>query len=302
MWAINKSGQDSGLSQAPPATWLIPLSLAVTCGGPLCGFYKSLAQMNQTIFLVEIDYFRSGKINGEQKKALRQIGTEWLLSYSHCAIALNGGSEAEFENLFPQVCSRSFVSIPNEHRMSIQDWISVIDPDLDANDSNSYDENICHYLKELPEAQINPWEGLRFFSGFLKRNKSSRAHRFARKWAGVQALHSPQDEKSERETLQQDEIMLNPTLQIVVGDQIECAWRWENELVTENLNFTAAAIIDEMFEAGRINKNNLKNLVLDHQKARCRDKAGVNASAIPIDVDTAISDLIQRGVLLARFS
>ena len=263
-----------------PSTAVTPLAVVVDVGGPLRKFYDSLANTPGAVAWVDLEAFRGESI---QARLRIEAAAAWLGAHQDVDVILSGGKTAEYDRVFGarrglRLSAPGDVSAP-----TLEAWARAIDPELTIETA----EALVRYAREFPEARVRPWDGLRFFAGFLRHARAEGALSFARGWAKAHALHSPQDEAAERLSLQRSETMLNPTAQLVTASRgIECFWRADGKLSQLELDPVSASLIDELHEGGRVP---IAALVV---------KAAGPAKATPSEIEQRVGVLRERLLLL----
>jgi hypothetical protein len=229
---------------------LVPLELVISVGGPLREYFDEVALLPGSAVRVSLASFR-GQTGSIQTRLRVEEAAKWLIAQRVSRLALVDGSLEDFFAVFGSVLpARPFELVAVAPMVSsLESWALAFAPALAAEALKA----LAAYAKEFPQAKENPWEGLRFFSGFLKTRKVDGAVIFARGYAQAQALHSPQGEATERASLRDGETMLNPTLQLVSSASgVEGFWRSEGKLKSKQLDRPAAGLIDELHEGGRV--------------------------------------------------
>ena len=210
-----------GLASAEPCQWFLSSQLLIDLKDKTVQSEIRTAEALKLIEEWPIDQFCSSEANVF-------MATRWL------------STVAELERKVSVVANSD---IPDFSR-----WALALFPSIPVKDFAR------EYLVQFPEADEFPWEGLRFFSGFLRKAKPELAGAAAHDWARFQASYSPHAEMKEDASLQLGETIINPTLQILKpadAGQITLVWRW-NEIVHEApIGWREAMLIDEVSEAPR---------------------------------------------------
>ncbi len=157
--------------------------------------------------------------------------------------------------------------IPFTDEKSVTDYVRFFREAFPRASSLMFDpelrESLSAYARELPDAFDTAFEGLRFFAGFLRRQKKREvAEAFAFDWAYLRALFSPQDEKLERERLSLKSVIANPTLQLVQFEEegrprVQGWFRTKGIVHEASLDVFAAALLDQVHENPRSSKDDI---------------------------------------------
>jgi hypothetical protein len=218
-----------------------------------------------------------------------------------------GPSLAEWANaLFPSFAVSLSAANPKVNSAADVEAIrssvgfSNVEADLQLN------EMLDRYSSELECHGQFPWTALSYYPVWLRRmGYLDWAELAARDRLRLEALYSPQDEERETLALADDELKMNPTLQILQSGRgregrIEIFVRSRGQLLERNLDWQEAAILDELAEWPRMRKQDLiAHLAAVAAKMSQADRASLVMLRSFSDV---LQRLIEEKVILARLS
>lgn len=225
--------------------WLLPLDVATACGGALKQRFKKIIETKNALWFLPSEFLRSAS---NLSFGLRVIALREWISVSSRSELFSDDPSYIANKLGLANVRRAAVAAP-----SLFDWAKEIFPNLTLKIGElRLRESLNTYEKEVPDAAGFPWEGLRFFAGFLRQKKIEGADAAAMDWLRFSALYSPQDEEAEKRSLAEEALILNPTMQfhrggtelIVIGRRLET-------LVERAIDWREALILDEVMEAPR---------------------------------------------------
>ncbi len=268
--------------------WLLPLDLATVSGGALRAHLEEINERCEVFWVLSRVFLGSG-VSHEIR--LREAD-DWIKKNSRSKLLAGPGvspllavgslgRELELVDSFS-------VSPPG-----LFNWAKEIYPSvLTEIGELKLKSHLNDYEKAMPEAGDFPWEGLRFFSGFLRqRRQNSLAAAAARDWAYLQALYSPQEERTIHGG---QRVMLNPTLQIVKLDAVELFFRVAGQVQTKTVDWIEGYLIDEVSEAPRTSIHQLLEHAENERSNLERTLGSVGSSAF----SDALEGLIQLKVFV----
>lgn len=235
---------------------IVPLDLAVSVGGFFKEYLHRLAAQGACIRVHGASFREAaGGVRRDDAKL-------WLSRYRMNPIVLDHISQCEVSETFE--CDDSTVFIDAESaeipaQATARDWLNELHNEFALEKAPSeLDELLEAYSREIPEARYFPWEGLRFFGGYLRRKgKTEWALAFQKSWSKAHALFSAQDEIGERTSLAAGECVLNPTFQVVRSRSVDVFWRDGQRVAEKEIGVCEAALIDELMEAGRVHARSI---------------------------------------------
>lgn len=284
--------------------WILSLNLASLSGGPLRALYlKAIAsgrfvwRLDFPIASKELLFLRKEEIriwlaSGKPKGLL---GDFRLIADFRDAI--EGFNFTEKDLLSSELLRSGLVSQAPDARNWIQELVPEVFEILGEVKLRKY---LKLYFHQMPEAEIQPFDGLRYFSGFLRKQAEAQAAvAFDSAWAKLNVLFSPHDENFERKRLKPGELIINPTLQ-VLRDPLEmralALLRSENGVIERELSWPKAAIIDEISERPRMQISELDELI-QHQMAS-REVRELSKKMGAPDFSLSLQELMTDGIVL----
>jgi hypothetical protein len=245
--------------------WILPLNIAVSSGGPVRHYFKSLLKAAQVAWRVELAQFRDHPHFQSQVEIRRNAAKMWLQSKR---VLLEQSSIEEFREIFKISGPVEILNPPADTaKGDVGTWLTRIAPHFATEFSAKF--KISDYLNEIGTGEFDfPWEALRFLAGYLQRQRkfdSAWALEWSIAYAKFLALYSPQDEEVEKNALARGELKLNPTLQMVRSPEGKKAFIdlfvRDGFAVTELRIFESEAYwIDEAMEKTRLSQTEIPAL------------------------------------------
>ena len=259
--------------------WVLPLDVVCFAGGPLKNYYETIQKKSTFAWFVPKNFLTASiasekSLHSVELKLRAEFAEEIILEAPGKGLIFEGESpesSADFQKRLP---SLAHVPVLATGRSDLTQgagaWAEAI---FSTFWQALGDERAAHllndYAKEFPEVDDFPWEGLRFFAGFIRQSESAlgeAAELAARDWAKFQALFSVQDEKSERASLTQNEIMVNPTAQTLqriasADPDLSVMIRKGTSVIEISLTWMDAALIDTVNEEARVDRAKLLAIV-----------------------------------------
>ena len=230
--------------------YLLPLDVATVAGGILRKTFSELAKLEQNLWYLPASFLReTSDVTRELRKSAIQ---EWRRigkrpSADRTDVFSDDPAFLQ-NNLGLRGIRRVNVAAP-----SAFDWAKEIFPSVLAEVGElRLRDDLTAYGREVSDYAAFPWEGLRFFAGFLRSRDAQLAACAALDWARVSALYSPQDEVLELQRLPRNEVILNPTIQFHRGSkQLIAIGRFAEKRIEKTLNQWDALVLDEVMEGPR---------------------------------------------------
>jgi len=285
--------------------WIIPLEIAALNPGVLGGYFAEVRQWNFA-WRVAAELFRDSP-RAPTQRAFRHAEARRLLGENPKFVG-DANRASDYQKIFALQNLPTMLPIANLSQPTLLEWVAAIAPEfskdfptearglLRLRAARDLDFWLKNYAKQFPEVLQFPWEGLRFFAGYLRSQKLfEAAQNFERAWSKFQALFSPQDENSERRSLLGDEVMLNPTAQIIKHStqnkrHVTVVVRQGLSVKEVHIDPIAAAVLDEVQESARISRIRLVAQLNAEMKALFPE----------VNFEASVQRLIDDSVILAR--
>ena len=262
------------------SVWVLPIDVASFAGGPLKAYFETIQKKSTFAWFVPKNFLTSDRSTHQKRtrtepsvemKLRRECALEMILEHPGKGLILEDATAEGLHHSVPGLAELPILEMQRgDLAQSPSAWAKAIYSIFwQAVGDGRAEKILSDYANEFSEVADFPWEGLRFFSGFVRQNYADLAEAAelaARDWAKFQALFSPQDEKSEKASLGKNEIMLNPTAQtlrrITGADQDLSIMIRKGTVVSEiSLTWMDAALIDAVNEEARVDRARLIAMV-----------------------------------------
>jgi hypothetical protein len=258
------------------SVWIIPLDVVCFAGGPLKDYFETIQKKSTFAWFVPKNFLTASLAS---EKSLHSVELKLRAEFAEEVILEAPGKGLVFESESPEAFQKRLPSLAqfpvlatgrSDLAKGAGAWAEAIFSVFwQAVGDERAADLLNDYAQEFPEVDDFPWEGLRFFAGFIRQSgddSGKAAELAARDWAKFQALFSVQDENSERSTLDKNEIMFNPTAQIlqrVVGadPDLSVMIREGAGVIEISLTWMDAALIDTVNEEARVDRAKLLAIV-----------------------------------------
>lgn len=236
--------------------WVLSLELALTSGGPLRSYFHSIVENAKHVIW---DIQSESLLNDlNQDPRLFEEAQNWLKSSKGpIRIQLEGERISRMIERLP--LRAPYELIERESSFGVRDWFLEVTPEFVRRTTRQgleIENYVSEYEKEFGRALEFPWHDLGYFAGFLRRRGNlDLAELFHYEWSRAQVFYSPQDEELEEKRLNDSEVILNPTIQILRQSSSRSSLivlvRYSGQLIESEINPVQAALIDEVSEGFR---------------------------------------------------
>ncbi len=278
-------------------SWILSLDLSIVSGGPLRSYCQRVLEgATKIIWSIQSETLLSDL---RLDPGLLEEARSWLKK-TQGPIRLHvdpGKKAAVMAELL--LLHEPFDMIERVHMPApdVLEWLEELAPEFSrkaAGEGVETRKMVSDYESELGHSLQSPWLDLGYFAGFLRRRGYKQlAELFHYEWSRAQAYYSPQDDESERKRLQEGEVILNPTAQIVRRTlpypSLRVVARYSGALMDVELNPVQAALIDEMNEGFRLQ---VSDVLAGAEKTL--KQVQHNISELQCEFDS----LVEKGILL----